>query len=63
MARQEKNLNFTHLTSRWLLTLGICITLSLLAQKTSAQESPQFLTLQESIRIALERNLELIVAQ
>ncbi len=63
MARQDKNLNFTYSTIRWLLTLVICIALSLLAQKTSAQESPLFLTLQESIEIALERNLEVMVAQ
>ncbi|MGD8989387.1 MAG: TolC family protein, partial [Syntrophobacterales bacterium] len=63
MARQDKNLNFTHSTIRWLLTLVICMALSLLAQKTSAQESPLFLTLQESIEIALERNLEVLVAQ
>ncbi len=43
MARQERNLNFTYLTIRWLLILVICNALSLQAQETSAQEAPQFL--------------------
>ena len=58
-----------HDTCRWLGTLVICIGLSLLPQRTSAQQqmptqpTPPVLTLEESIQLALDRNLEVQVAK
>jgi len=54
---------------RWLGTLVICISLSLLSQRTFAQqqmptqETPPVLTLEESIQLALDRNLEVQLAK
>ncbi len=54
---------------RWLGTLVICIGLSLLSQRTSAQQqmptqpAPPVLTLEESIQLALDRNLEVQLAK
>ena len=52
-----------HGAIKWLGTLVICITLSLLPQQTPAQEKEPVLTLEESIQLALERNLEVQVAK
>jgi len=58
-----------HGTFRWLGTLVICISLSLLPQRTSAQQqmptqpTPPVLTLEESIQLALDRNLEVQLAK
>ena len=48
---------------KWLGTLVICITLTLLPQQSPAQGNEPVLTLEESIQLALERNLELQVAK
>ena len=68
MVRQGKLSANTHGAVRWFGTLVVCISLSLLPQKTSAQQpsaqkQPPLLTLEESIQLALERNLELQVAK
>jgi outer membrane protein len=48
---------------KWLGTLVICITLSLLPQQAPAQKKEPVLTLEESIQLALERNMEVQVAK
>jgi outer membrane protein len=48
---------------KWLGTLLICITLSLMPQQLPAQEKELVLTLEQSIQLALERNLEVQIAQ
>ncbi len=63
MVRQGKDPGSTQSAIRWLGNLVICIALSLLPHKTSGQEIPMVLTLQQSIQLALERNLDIRVAQ
>lgn len=63
MVRQGKIYADAHGAIKWLGTLVICITLSLLPQQTPAQEKEPVLTLEESIQLALERNLEVRVAK
>ncbi len=63
MVRQGKIYADAHSAIKWLGTLVICITLSLLPQQTPAQEKEPVLTLEESIQLALERNLEVRVAK
>ena len=63
MVRQGKISADAHGAIKWLGTLVICITLSLLPQQTPAQEKEPVLTLEESIQLALERNLEVRVAK
>ncbi len=63
MVRQGKISADAHGAIKWLGTLVICITLSLLPQQTPAQEKEPVLTLEESIQLALERNLEVQVAK
>ncbi len=63
MVRQGKISADAHGAVKWLGTLVICITLSLLPQQTPAQEKGLALTLEESIQLALERNLEVQVAK
>jgi len=63
MVRQGNISADAHGAIKWLGTLVVCITLSLLPQQTSAQEKEPFLTLEESIHLALERNLEVQVAK
>ena len=52
-----------HGAIKWLGTLVICFTLSLLPQQSPAQEKEPVLTLEESSQLALERNLEVKVAK
>ena len=63
MVRQGKIYADAHGAIKWLGTLVICIALSLLPQQTPAQEKEPVLTLEESIQLALERNLEVQVAK
>ena len=63
MVRQGTISANAHGAIKWLGTLVICITLSLLPQQTPAQEKEPVLTLEESIQLALERNLEVQVAK
>ena len=63
MVRQGTIYADAHGAIKWLGTLVICIALSLLPQQTSAQEKEPVLTLEESIQLALERNLEVQVAK
>jgi outer membrane protein len=49
--------------SRWLVTLVICLVSGLIPQETSAQDVSPVMTLEESIEIALKRNLDIQVAQ
>ena len=63
MVRQGTIYADAHGAIKWLGTLVICIALSLLPQQTPAQEKEPVLTLEESIQLALERNLEVQVAK
>ena len=63
MLRQGKIYADAHGAFKWLGILLICITLSLLPQQTPAQEKEPVLTLEESIQLALEHNLEVKVAK
>ena len=63
MVRQTTISANAHSAIKLLGTLVICITLSLLPQQTPAQEKEPVLTLEESIQLALERNLEVQVAK
>jgi hypothetical protein len=63
MLRQGKIYADAHGAIKWLGTLVICFTLSLLPQQSPAQEKEPVLTLEESIQMALERNLEVQVAK
>ena len=61
MVRQGTIYADAHGAIKWLGTLVICIALSLLPQQTPAQEKEPVLTLEKSIKLALERNLEVQV--
>ena len=63
MVRQGTIYADAHGAIKWLGTLVICIALSLLPQQTPAQEKEPVLTREESIQLALERNLEVQVAK
>ncbi len=63
MVRQGKIYADAHGAIKWLRTLVICIALSLLPQQTPAQEKEPVLTLEESIQLALEHNLDVRVAK
>ena len=63
MVRQNTISAGSHGAIKWLGTLVICITLTLLPQQSPAQENEPVLTLEESIQLALQRNLEGQVAK
>ena len=63
MVRQNTISAGAHGAIKWLGTLVICITLTLLPQQSPAQENEPVLTLEESIQLALQRNLEVQVAK
>jgi outer membrane protein len=63
MLRQTTISAGAHGAIKWLGILVICITLTLLPQQSPAQENEPILTLEESIQLALERNLEVQVAK
>lgn len=63
MVRQGTISVDVHGAIKWLGSLVICIALTLLPQQTPAQEKGHVLTLEESIQLALERNLEVQIAR
>jgi outer membrane protein len=63
MVRQGTISVDVHGAIKWLGFLVFCIALTLMAQQAPAQEKEQVLTLEESIQLALERNLEVQIAQ
>ncbi|MGD8254216.1 MAG: TolC family protein [Syntrophobacterales bacterium] len=63
MLRQTTISACAHDAIKWLGTLVVCMTLTLLPQQLLAQENEPVLTLEESIHLALERNMEVQVAK
>ncbi|MGD9208058.1 MAG: hypothetical protein PVH39_06230, partial [Syntrophobacterales bacterium] len=63
MLRQTTISAGAHDAIKWFGTLVVCMTLTLLPQQSLAQENEPVLTLEESIHLALERNMEVQVAK
>jgi outer membrane protein len=63
MFLRGENLMLIQSAIRWLGMTVMFVVLSLLPQNSGAQEKPTLLTLEKAIQLALERNLELKVAQ